>query len=93
MVRQRKGFAEFVLQRLGARVAVGLEHRNHPPMSAGACCGECGGDFGGMVPVVVNYGLARRFMNDLEAAFGATEALECADDGFEGLSDFAGQSN
>ena len=62
-------------------------------MSAGSRSGECGGDFGGMVPVVVNYGLAGRFMNDFEAALGPTEALECADDGVEGLSDFAGQRN
>ena len=43
-----------------------------------------------MVSVVVNDGLARRFVNDFEAPLGSTEAFECADDGFEGLSDFSG---
>ena len=60
-------------------------------MSAGAGCGERGCDFGGMVSVIVHDGLALCFVNDLEAAFGPTEAGECARNRLEGLSDFAGQ--
>ena len=72
--------AEFFLESESARITVRLKHDEHtfPMTGAGGC--NRGGDLGGMVPVIIDHQVARRFIANLKSTSCAAESLERGDD-------------
>src|ERR1700678_1435738 len=81
-IRQGKCRGELRDEVAGAGIAVGLEDDVNLVVAALAGGGECGGDFGGVVTVIVDDGDAVGAAAKLEAAVDSVEAGEALGDFF-----------
>ena len=83
LVHVAKTGAELLFQKLRAAVAVRLEEADDAFGVEPLGCGQCGGDFAGVVAVVVHHGEALAAVADFKAALGPTEAAQRVLDGLE----------
>ena len=88
-----EGGAELFFEQLGAAVAVGLEEAEDAGGVEAFGGGEGGGDFAGVMAVVVDEGEAGGAVADFEAAFGATKGFQGVLDGVEGDAEFGGEGD
>ena len=75
-IRVLKCGPELLLEGLGARVPVRLEHDQHPVPAGAAGCSQRGTHLGGMMTVIVHEHVTIAPVLDLEPAAGTTETLE-----------------
>lgn len=88
-----EGGAELFFEQLGAAVAVGLEEAEDAGGVEALGGGEGGGDFAGVMAVVVDEGEAGGAVADFEAAFSSTEGFQGVLDGVEGDAEFGGEGD
>ena len=85
--------AEFFLERQSARITVRLKHDEHAfPMTGPGGCNR-GGDLRGMVSVIIDHQVPRRFIANLKSSSRTAESLKRGDDVFEPEADFQSKGN
>ena len=93
MVGLLEGHSKKVLQRLGPRETVRLEHDDHALVRPGARCGESGSDLRGMMAVVIDHNLARAAVKNLEPTACPPKCFERGGDFFKGNADLRSEGD